>query len=193
MNDRQKSKADNVLENQTLMVIKDGFISCVYLIIGTAPSIVVSWITTTVCRMIIGGPSAIEHIVTFIFCLAAQLVLSLFIFYRRGYDSKNEDVRYLRNVILSSGVIHIILSVILGFSVLISGSAAVNLAEFVYLCIFPNTELPIILASVPIYIIFPVFLATEALYIGCIYKAFTAGKIKRENESCKLEKQTVNN
>lgn len=168
-------------DNPIFELIKGIFTSCIYMIIAVIPGIPLSWVSTMICRIAVSEPTITEHLVTGLCCLAAQCALVFFFFYRKGYDQKDDSLKLWKKVIVGAVVMHYIISLLFGFSVIIAGSAAVNIGEYIFLCIHPQTELPIMLANVPFYIMFISFTLVEIIYAFTVFFGIRAGKKKRRN------------
>ena len=180
MNEQKEAKQNKVLINKAFELFKSSLLISVYLIIGVIPGVAVSWITTVVCRFFTSKPTSIELLITSIACFIAQIAFIFILLYRIGYDQKDKTHEQWKKILLYSGIIHLILSAIFGFSVLVAGSSTVYLAEYIYLLIYPQTELPIILADLPFYLSALTFIFIEAIYILSAYFSIYVGKKKRE-------------
>ena len=169
-------------------IILNGLITAVYFIAIGVPTIALSWVGSTIFRMITGGPSIIEHLVLFLFCLIGQACFGYFLFKRRGFDNRNDSIEYWRSILICAVVFHSAAALISSFSAIVCGSAVTNLGQFIYLCIFPKTELPLEIVIPSVFYLIG-FIITEALFVLFVYLGIKKGKEKRSKE----REQILNN
>lgn len=181
--------SDNNKTSKKEMLI-NGALTAVYIVIPCIPTIALEWVASTVCRMALNGPTIAEYIILYILCLAGQSVFAYFLFKRKGFDNRHDSLTYWKMLLRYAVIIHSAAALISGFSVLISGSSVIDLSSFIFLCLFPKTELPLTPYLIPEIFNVISFIITEAIYVYIIYLGIKKGKIERQKESDEILNKT---
>ena len=161
-------------------IVKKSIMTTLYLYIGTLVSFGLSLVAVIPVRMILGEDRTFEPLIVALFALPIALGVCFFVFFRRGWEERREELKSWYIPLAVGTVVHFGLNMALHFAIYVAGAFVEQLSTFLYAAGGGKAKN---FLSVPFSVMIPVWLLYWSLTVACALFGVVRGKKRRQKES----------
>ena len=142
---------------------------------------------TLLYRLFDGGSDNTQHLIFGAASLMVQLSFVMASFARYGYRKAELSKKSILFSLGAGGILHLLVSLPLHFSMYTGGTAALYFAEYIYRLQNPKLPAEMPFTDIPMWLCLLCFLAVEALAVAAAYVSVRRGQNKRHKEREELQ------